>query len=83
MQWELVEAVPVMLFPLAFVRHLSIGGLYAAVREARRKRTGVEQEQIVIIRTMGLTNITGAVLPEKKCAAGRTGGKKTGWWHRL
>jgi len=39
MQWELVVAlviaIPVILFPAAFVWYLNIGGIVRAVREAR------------------------------------------------
>ena len=42
MQWELmvalVVAIPVILFPAAFVWYLNIGGIYAAVRETQRSR---------------------------------------------
>ena len=42
MQWEfvvaLVIAIPIILFPAAFVWYLNIGGIYAAVKEARAKR---------------------------------------------
>ena len=34
----LAVAIPVILFPAAFVWYFIIGGLYAAVREAREKR---------------------------------------------
>ena len=42
MQWELivalVVAIPVILFPAAFVWYMNLGGVYAAVKEARAKR---------------------------------------------
>lgn len=42
MQWELVialaVAIPVILFPVAFVWYLNIGGIYAAVKAARVKK---------------------------------------------
>ena len=42
MQWELVVAlviaIPVILFPAAYVWYLNIGGVYAAIREARQRR---------------------------------------------
>jgi hypothetical protein len=42
MQWELivalVVAVPVILFPAAFVWYLNIGGIVQSVREARTAR---------------------------------------------
>ena len=43
MQWEfiiaLVIAIPVILFPAAFVWYLNAGGIYRALREAREKKT--------------------------------------------
>ena len=42
MQWEFVVAlaiaIPIILFPAAFVWYLNIGGLYAAIRETMRRR---------------------------------------------
>ena len=42
MQWEfivaLVIAIPIILFPAAFIWYLNIGGIYAAVKEARAKK---------------------------------------------
>jgi len=42
MQWELVVAlvvaIPVILFPAAFVWYLNIGGIVQAVREAKAAR---------------------------------------------
>jgi len=44
MQWEfvvaLVIAVPIILFPAAFVWYLNVGGIYAAIKEARARRPG-------------------------------------------
>lgn len=41
MQWELVVAlvlaIPVVLFPLAYVGYLTLGGIVEVVREAGRK----------------------------------------------
>ena len=48
MQWELVVAlviaIPVILFPAAFVWYLNIGGLIQAVREARQVRAVREKK---------------------------------------
>jgi len=48
MQWEfvvaLVIAIPIILFPAAFVWYLNIGGIYAAVREARVKRAARKKD---------------------------------------
>jgi hypothetical protein len=42
MEWQvivaLVIAVPVILFPAAFVWYLNFGGIYSAVKEARKRR---------------------------------------------
>lgn len=43
MQWEfivaLVIAIPIVLFPAAFIWYLNIGGIVQAIREARQART--------------------------------------------
>ena len=50
MQWEivvaLVIAIPVILFPAAFVWYLNIGGVYAAIKEAREKRVVEEKTEV-------------------------------------
>jgi hypothetical protein len=42
MEWQMIVAlvvvVPIVLMPLAFIWYLSIGGIYAAIREAQRAR---------------------------------------------
>ena len=42
MEWQvivaLVIAIPIILFPVAFIWYLNIGGIYAAVKEARARR---------------------------------------------
>ena len=42
MQWELVIAlviaIPIILFPAAFVWYLNIGGIVAAIKDARAAR---------------------------------------------
>ena len=42
MDWQivvaLVIAIPIILFPVAFVWFLNVGGIYAAVKEARARR---------------------------------------------
>jgi hypothetical protein len=52
MHWELIVAlviaVPVILFPAAFVWYLNIGGIYAAVREARARRAARERKKKAI-----------------------------------
>jgi len=48
MQWEfviaLVIAIPIILFPAAFVWYLNIGGIYAAVKEALERRAAREKK---------------------------------------
>jgi hypothetical protein len=47
MQWELIVAlviaIPIILFPVAFVWYLNIGGIYAAIKEARARRVAREK----------------------------------------
>jgi len=42
MKWEfviaLLIAVPVILFPAAYIWYINIGGVYTAIREAKAKR---------------------------------------------
>ena len=49
MHWEflvaLVLAIPVVLFPVAFVWYLNIGGVSAMVREARKRQAAREHER--------------------------------------
>lgn len=49
MQWEfivaLVLAIPIILFPVAFIWYINIGGLYTAIKEAREKRVAHEHER--------------------------------------
>lgn len=48
MQWEfivaLVIAIPIILFPAAFVWYLNIGGIYAAIKEALERRAVREKK---------------------------------------
>ena len=47
MQWEfvvaLVIAIPVILFPAAFVWYLNIGGIFQSAREAQKTRATHEK----------------------------------------
>ncbi len=52
MEWQvivaLVIAVPIILFPVAFVWYLNVGGIITAIREARARRTArVEKRKLV------------------------------------
>jgi hypothetical protein len=38
----LVLAIPIILFPAAYVWYINIGGIYQAVKEARQARTAKE-----------------------------------------
>ena len=48
MEWQiivaLVIAIPVILFPVAFIWFINIGGIYAAIKEARAKRVAHRKE---------------------------------------
>ena len=48
MQWEivvaLVIAIPIILFPAAYVWYLNVGGVYTAVKEARARRVSHEKD---------------------------------------
>ena len=48
MEWQfilaLVIAIPIILFPVAFVWYLNIGGIYTAIKEARARRVAREKE---------------------------------------
>jgi len=53
MQWEfvvaLVIAIPLILFPAAFVWYLNAGGIYAAVREAQARKAAHEKGAKVVV----------------------------------
>ncbi len=48
MQWELIVAlviaIPIILFPVAYVWYINIGGIVAVIKRAREKR--VTQEKV-------------------------------------
>ena len=48
MEWQfivaLVIAIPIILFPAAFIWYINIGGLYAAIKEARARKAAREKE---------------------------------------
>lgn len=52
MQWQLIVAlivaVPVILFPAAFVWYLNLGGIVQAVGEARQARAAHKKEAAAI-----------------------------------
>ena len=49
MQWEFVVAlaiaIPIILFPAAFIWYLNIGGIYHAIQAARQKKKAVYEER--------------------------------------
>lgn len=56
MEWQiviaLVIAIPVILFPVAFVWYLNLGGIYAAIKQARARRAAArEKEKKVAVET--------------------------------
>jgi len=48
MEWQiivaLVIAIPVILFPVAFVWYINIGGIITAIKEARARRIARKKE---------------------------------------
>ena len=57
MEWQfivaLVIAIPIILFPVALIWYLNIGGIYALVRDARKRRT-LKQENRAIAERAGI-----------------------------
>ena len=49
MQWEfivaLVIAIPIILFPAAFVWYLNVGSIFSHAKEAVRKRKAIREEK--------------------------------------
>ena len=47
MEWQivvaLIVAIPIILIPVLFVWYLNIGGIYAAIKEARERRAAGEK----------------------------------------
>ena len=47
MEWQIILAlvlvIPIVLIPVAFVWYLNIGGVYAAIKEARARRVAQEK----------------------------------------
>ena len=54
MEWQFIVAmvviIPVILLPVAFVWYLNLGGLYVAVREARRRRASRHEGRVATDR---------------------------------
>jgi len=54
MQWELVVAlviaIPIILFPAAYVWYLNIGGIVAAIKDAKELRVACEEGAKVAVQ---------------------------------
>ena len=61
MHWELIVAlvivIPIILFPAAFVWYLNIGGIYAALREALKRRAIQQQKAKVVVQAQEAISI--------------------------
>lgn len=48
MEWQIIVAltiaIPVILFPVAFIWYINIGGIILAIKEARAKRAARKKE---------------------------------------
>lgn len=71
MQWEfviaLVIAIPIILFPAAFIWYLNIGGIYHAIQEARKRRAAREER----IRAVAEAEHHVATAADKKQSVGK------------
>jgi hypothetical protein len=47
MEWPIIVAlavaIPIILFPVAFVWYINIGGIYTAIKQARAKRAAIKK----------------------------------------
>ena len=63
MQWEfvvaLVVAIPLILFPAAFIWYVNVGGLYTMLKERRKKKAAAKERSREIAAEQ--TVVTGAV----------------------
>lgn len=59
MEWQvivaLVIAIPIILLPVAFVWYLNIGGIYAAIKEARERPVSREKEAREVTKVEGIS----------------------------
>ena len=55
MQWEfvvaLIIAIPIILFPAAFVWYLNVGGIYNAIKAARERRTTRRRKRMMAAKS--------------------------------
>ena len=67
MEWQfivaLVIAIPIILFPAAFVWYLNIGGIYASVKEAWTRRAARKKEEK---ETKVVSEVRGCVTIERR-----------------
>ncbi len=55
MEWQIIVAlvlvIPIILIPVVFVWYLNIGGIYAAIKEARERRAARAKKpgEVVIV----------------------------------
>lgn len=61
MEWQLVIfliiAVPVILFPVAFVWYLNIGGIYVLIKEARARRAAKKRETAEYLESLNTKRV--------------------------
>jgi hypothetical protein len=54
MEWQyivaLAIAIPVILFPVAFVWYLNVGGVLHAIGDAREKKRAVKEVEVKILK---------------------------------
>jgi len=54
MEWQiivaLIVAIPIILIPVVFVWYLNVGGIYAAIKDARARRVAHEKAKKVAVR---------------------------------
>ncbi|MFC2044774.1 hypothetical protein ACFLT8_06265 [Chloroflexota bacterium] len=50
MEWQIVVAliiaIPIILFPVAFIWYLNIGGVYTALKEARARQVAHQKDAL-------------------------------------
>jgi hypothetical protein len=75
MQWEfivaLVVAIPIILFPAAFIWYVNVGSLYIMLRERRKKKAAAKERSREINGEQ--TVVTGVVAQGRHWAKGLTG----------
>ena len=56
MQWELIVAlviaIPVILFPAAYIWYINFGGIYAAIKQARERKAARRKAAAAEARTL-------------------------------